>query len=201
VLYPSTPASYFHALRRQLHRPFRKPLIVMTPKSLLRHKLCTSSLEEMGEGSSFHRVMYERPASQADRDVTRVVLCSGKVYYDLVARRRELGIEDAVALLRLEQLAPFPASILGEELIRFSKRAQIVWCQEEPQNMGAWSFVAPRIEAVLEEIGLRQTRPSYAGRPAAASPATGLFQQHVREQASLVETALTGGPVEASGTA
>jgi 2-oxoglutarate dehydrogenase E1 component len=201
VLYPSTPSSYFHALRRQLHRPFRKPLIVMTPKSLLRHKLCTASLEEMGEGSSFHRVMYERPPSQADRDVTRVVLCSGKVYYDLVQRRQELGLEEAVALLRLEQLAPFPGKILAEELVRFPKRAEIVWCQEEPQNMGAWSFVAARIEAVLEQTGMRQSRPTYAGRPAAASTASGLYQQHVREQTSLVETALTGGPPDPAGTA
>ena len=201
VLYPSTPASYFHALRRQLHRPFRKPLIVMTPKSLLRHKLCTSSLEEMGPGSSFHRVMYERPPSQADRDVTRVVLCSGKVYYDLVQRRQELGLEDVVSLVRLEQLAPFPDDVLAEELVRYPKRVEVIWCQEEPQNMGAWSFVAPRIEAVLERIGMRQTRPTYAGRPAAASPATGLYQQHVREQTSLVEAALTGEPAEAVGTA
>jgi 2-oxoglutarate dehydrogenase E1 component len=201
VLYPSTPASYFHALRRQLHRPFRKPLIVMTPKSLLRHKLCTSSLEEMGPGSSFHRVMYEQPPSQADRDVTRVVLCSGKVYYDLVQRRQELGLDQVVALLRLEQLAPFPDEILAEELVRFPKRAPIVWCQEEPRNMGAWSFVAPRIEAVLERIGMRHTRPVYAGRLPAASTATGLYQQHVREQSNLVETALTGGPAEVAGTA
>jgi 2-oxoglutarate dehydrogenase E1 component len=200
VLYPSTPASYFHALRRQLHRPFRKPLIVMTPKSLLRHKLCTSSLEEMSEGSSFHRVMYEQPPSPADRDVTRVVLCSGKVYYDLVQRRQELGLEEAVALLRLEQLAPFPGKILAEELARFPQRAEVVWCQEEPQNMGAWTFVAPRIEAVLEQTGMGQDRPTYAGRPAAASPASGLHAQHVREQSSLVEAALTGGPPDPAGT-
>jgi 2-oxoglutarate dehydrogenase E1 component len=201
VLYPSTPGSYFHALRRQLHRPFRKPLIVMTPKSLLRHKLCTSSLEEMGEGSSFHRVMYERAPSQADRDVTRVVLCSGKVYYDLLSRRQELGLEEAVALLRLEQLAPFPNQILAEELVRFPKRAEVVWCQEEPQNMGAWSFVAPRIEKVLEETGMRQNRPTYAGRRPAASPATGVHAQHVREQTGLVDAALTGGLPEATGNA
>jgi 2-oxoglutarate dehydrogenase E1 component len=201
VLYPSTPGSYFHALRRQMHRPFRKPLIVMTPKSLLRHKLCTSSLEDMGPGSSFHRVMYERPPSPADRDVTRVVLCSGKVYYDLLQRRQELGLEEVVSLLRLEQLAPFPEEILAEELVRFPKEAQVVWCQEEPQNMGAWSFVAPRIETVLAQVGMDQARPVYAGRSPAASPATGLYQQHVREQASLVEAALTGGPAEAAGTA
>jgi 2-oxoglutarate dehydrogenase E1 component len=201
VLYPSTPASYFHALRRQLHRPFRKPLIVMTPKSLLRHKLCVSSLEEMGPGSSFHRVMYERPPSEADRDVTRVILCSGKVYYDLVQRRQDLGLDQVAALLRLEQLAPFPDRILADELARFGKEAQVVWCQEEPMNMGAWSFVAPRLEAVLEQAGMRHTRPLYAGRPPAPSPATGLYDQHVREQTRLVETALTGGVAEAAGNA
>jgi 2-oxoglutarate dehydrogenase E1 component len=106
-----------------------------------------------------------------------------------------------VSLLRLEQLAPFPEEILAEELVRFPKEAQVVWCQEEPQNMGAWSFVAPRIETVLAQVGMDQARPVYAGRSPAASPATGLYQQHVREQASLVEAALTGGPAEAAGTA
>ncbi len=175
VLYPSTPASYFHALRRQLHRPFRKPLIVMTPKSLLRHKLCTSSLEEMGPGSSFHRVMYEQPPSQADRDVIRVVLCSGKVYYDLVQRRQELGLDQVVALLRLEQLAPFPDRDPGRgagPLPRRRRRSS--GARRSRRNMGAWSFVAPRIEAVLERIGMRHTRPVYAGRPPAASTATGV---------------------------
>jgi 2-oxoglutarate dehydrogenase E1 component len=130
-----------------------------------------------------------------------VILCSGKVYYDLVQRRQDLGLDQVAALLRLEQLAPFPDRILAEELARFPKEAQLVWCQEEPMNMGAWSFVAPRIEAVLEQVGMRHTRPAYAGRPPAASPATGLHEQHVREQTNLVETALTGGVVEATGTA
>jgi 2-oxoglutarate dehydrogenase E1 component len=173
VLYPSTPASYFHALRRQMHRDFRKPLIVMTPKSLLRLRQCTSTIEELGPGSSFHRVMYEKPPSAADRDVKRVILCAGKVYYDLFNRRQELGLEDVTALVRLEQLAPFPKKVLAEELGRYPEGAQIVWCQEEPQNMGGWAFVAPRIEAVLEELGMRQTRPVYAGRRPAAAPATG----------------------------
>jgi 2-oxoglutarate dehydrogenase E1 component len=201
VLYPSTPASYFHALRRQMHRGFRKPLIVMTPKSLLRLRQCVSSLEEMGPGSSFHRVMYERPPSEADREVKRVILCSGKVYYDLFGRRQELGLEEVVALVRLEQLAPFPDRVLAEELRRYPNDAQVIWCQEEPRNMGAWSFAAPRIEAVLAEVGMRRTRPVYAGRPAAASPATGLYRQHVKEQATLVEAAVTGGDVEVAGTA
>jgi 2-oxoglutarate dehydrogenase E1 component len=201
VLYPSTPASYFHALRRQLHRDFRKPLIVMTPKSLLRHRQCVSTVAEMGPGSSFHRVMYEKPPSEADREIKRVILCSGKVYYDLFGRRRELGLDEVVALVRLEQLAPFPDRVLAEELARYPKQAQVIWCQEEPRNMGAWSFVAPRIEAVLRDVGMEQTRPVYAGRPPAASPATGLYQQHVKEQATLIEAAITGGDVEVAGTA
>ena len=201
VLYPSTPASYFHALRRQMHRDFRKPLIVMTPKSLLRHRQCVSTVAEMGPGSSFHRVMYERPPAPADREVKRVILCSGKVYYDLFGRRRELGLDEVVALVRLEQLAPFPERVLAQELARYPKGAQVIWCQEEPRNMGAWSFVAPRIEAVLQNVAMERTRPLYAGRPPAASPATGLYQQHVKEQAMLIEAAITGGDVEVAGTA
>jgi 2-oxoglutarate dehydrogenase E1 component len=201
VLYPSTPASYFHALRRQMHRDFRKPLIVMTPKSLLRHRQCVSTVAEMGPGSSFHRVMYERPPSPADREIKRVILCSGKVYYDLFGRRRELGLDEVVALVRLEQLAPFPDRVLAAELARYPRQAQVIWCQEEPRNMGAWSFVAPRVETVLRDVGMEQTRPVYAGRPPAASPATGLYQQHVKEQATLIEAAITGGDVEVAGTA
>jgi 2-oxoglutarate dehydrogenase E1 component len=173
----------------------------MTPKSLLRHKACTSTLADMGPGSSFHRVMYEKPPSRADFEVKRVILCSGKVYYDLFSRRAELGLADVVALTRLEQLAPFPDRVLAEELRRYSKDAQVIWCQEEPRNMGAWSFVAPRIEAVLADVGMRQTKLVYAGRPAAASPATGLYRQHVKEQATLVQAAVTGGDVEVAGTA
>jgi len=193
VLYPSTPASLFHALRRQMHRDFRKPLIVMTPKSLLRHKACTSTLEDMGPGSSFHRVMYDKPPSpEADERITRVVLCSGKVYYDLAERRAALDLEQTVALLRLEQLAPFPRKVLAEELARYPKSVEVVWCQEEPQNMGAWWFAAARIEAVLDEVGITLSRPAYAGRAAAASTATGSHQQHVREQSILIDTALHG---------
>jgi 2-oxoglutarate dehydrogenase E1 component len=129
------------------------------------------------------------------------VLCSGKVYYDLFARRRELGLDDVVALVRLEQLAPFPERVLAEELARYPKGARVIWCQEEPANMGAWTFVQPRIEAVLQSVGMDHTRPVYAGRRPAASPATGLYQQHVKEQATLIEQAITGGDVEVAGTA
>ncbi len=191
VLYPSTPASYFHALRRQLKRDFRKPLIVMTPKSLLRHKRCTSTFADMTTGSSFHRVMYEHAPSRRDQKVERVVLCSGKVFYDLQDLRAERGLEERVALVRLEQLAPFPSEVLAEELLRYRNSVSLVWCQEEPRNMGAWSFVAPRLEAVFDELGFDQTRPVFAGRKPAPSVATGSYEQHAREQKKLVDAALT----------
>ncbi|MFQ5955029.1 MAG: 2-oxoglutarate dehydrogenase E1 component [Kiloniellales bacterium] len=185
----TTPASYFHVLRRQVRRAFRKPLIVMTPKSLLRHKLCRSTLAEMGPGSSFHRVMYDNEKLCEDQAVKRVVMCSGKVYYDLFEERARRGQTD-VFFLRFEQLYPFPTKALTKELKRF-KRAEMVWCQEEPKNMGAWSFVEPRIEEVLTEIGAQQSRARYIGRPEAAAPATGVAQRHTAEQTALVDEALT----------
>jgi 2-oxoglutarate dehydrogenase E1 component len=185
----TTPASYFHVLRRQVCRAFRKPLIVMTPKSLLRHKLCVSKLKDMGPGTSFHRVLYDEETLCPDEDVKRVVLCSGKVYYDLLEERSRRGLKE-VFFLRLEQLYPFPYRALNRELSRFP-HADVVWCQEEPVNMGAWSFVAPRLEDVLRRIRGDCERPAYAGRPEAASPATGLFNQHVAEQKKLVDAALT----------
>jgi 2-oxoglutarate dehydrogenase E1 component len=185
----STPANYFHALRRQLKRNFRKPLIVMTPKSLLRHKLAVSSLEAFGPDSRFLTVIPETDALVPPRDVRRVVLCSGKVYYDLVAQRREQGIRD-VAIVRLEQLYPFPTVSLPKALAEFS-RAEVVWCQEEPENMGAWNFVDRRIEEVLVRLGAANPRPRYVGRKSAASPATGLAKTHAAEQAALVSAALT----------
>ncbi|EKE78337.1 2-oxoglutarate dehydrogenase E1 component [Oceanibaculum indicum] len=186
----TTPANYFHALRRQLHRKFRKPLIIMTPKSLLRHKLAVSTLADMAEGTTFHRVLYDNEVLCDDKDVKRVVLCSGKVYYDLYEERAKRGIKD-VFFLRLEQLYPFPHKALAAELKRFPK-AEVVWCQEEPENMGSWTFVDRKIEAVLTEIGAKHKRPVYVGRPAAAATATGLLKRHNMEQAKLVEEALTG---------
>ena len=192
----TTPANYFHILRRQVHRSFRKPLILMTPKSLLRHKLAVSKLEGMGPDSSFHRVLWDdaqygnsETKLVADDKIKRVVLCSGKVYYDLFAERDERGIDD-VYLMRLEQFYPFPAQSLSKELARF-ENADVVWCQEEPKNQGAWFFVEPNIEWVLTRIKAKHTRPIYAGRSAAASPATGLASQHKAEQAALVDAALT----------
>ncbi len=185
----TTPANYFHALRRQVRRNFRKPLIIMTPKSLLRHKLCVSDLDEFGPGTNFHRVLYDNEKLCEDSEVKRVVLCSGKVYYDLFEARASREIKD-VAFLRLEQMYPFPHKALAEELSRF-KHAEIVWCQEEPENGGAWTFVDRRLEKVLTEIGADQTRPRYVGRPEAASPATGNAKRHRREQDKIIDDALT----------
>jgi 2-oxoglutarate dehydrogenase E1 component len=192
----TTPANYFHILRRQLHRSFRKPLILFTPKSLLRHKMCVSKLGEMAEGSSFHRVLWDdaqlgnsEMKLAPDDKIKRVVLCSGKVYFDLLAARDEAGRGD-VYLMRLEQFYPFPALSLTRELARF-KNADVVWCQEEPKNQGGWFFVEPNIEWVLGRINAKVGRAIYAGRPASASPATGLAARHKAEQEALVEAALT----------
>jgi 2-oxoglutarate dehydrogenase E1 component len=185
----TTPANYFHALRRQILRPFRKPLIITTPKSLLRHKLAVSSLEDLGQDRTFHRLLPESGKLVADAKVTRVVLCSGKVYYDLLEEREKRGIKD-VALMRVEQLYPFPKRTLEKELQRYAN-AEVVWCQEEPKNMGAWTFVEHRIEDALTAVKVAAKRPRYVGRPEAASPATGLYKRHNLEQAKLVGDALT----------
>ncbi|HEY0214679.1 MAG TPA: 2-oxoglutarate dehydrogenase E1 component [Paenirhodobacter sp.] len=193
----STPANYFHILRRQLKRTFRKPLVLMTPKSLLRHPMCISSAEDFTTGSIFHRVMWDDAQKgnsslelKPDAEIKRVVICSGKVYYDLLAERDKRGLSD-VYLLRLEQFYPFPAQSMTQELTRF-KDAEIVWCQEEPKNMGGWTFVEPNIEWVLARIEAKHGRPRYAGRTASASPATGLGTTHKAEQEALVSDALEG---------
>jgi 2-oxoglutarate dehydrogenase E1 component len=184
----TTPANYFHKLRRQLKRNFRKPLVLMTPKSLLRHKLAVSPLSDFAEGSTFRFVIPEIDGIAAPADVRRVVLCSGKVYYDLLQKRREVGAAD-VAIMRVEQLFPFPVKTLTRELSAF-RNADLVWCQEEPENMGAWSFVDRKIEKVLGGIDIAAKRPAYVGRAEAASPATGLAKTHAAEQAALVNAAL-----------
>jgi 2-oxoglutarate dehydrogenase E1 component len=175
-----------------MHRVFRKPLVVITPKSLLRHKSCVSKLADMELGSSFHRVLWDgaqlAKGLAADADIKRVVLCAGKVYYDLMAEREKRGIRN-IYLLRLEQLYPFPEQALAEELARFAK-AEIVWCQEEPKNQGAWTFVAPRVEAVLAGMG-RKDAPRYVGRSEGASPASGRMSQHQAELAAFLDEALT----------
>jgi 2-oxoglutarate dehydrogenase E1 component len=192
----TTPANYFHILRRQLKRDFRKPLILMTPKSLLRHRRVTSRLDDMAAGTSFCRVIgdnsqnlpEDRVRLVSDDKIRRVVMCSGKVYYDLYEEREKRGIDD-VFILRLEQLYPFPAKALIHELQRF-KHAEMVWCQEEPRNMGAWSFVETYIEWVLGQIGAKTKRPRYAGRPAAAATATGLMSKHLAQLQAFLDEAL-----------
>jgi 2-oxoglutarate dehydrogenase E1 component len=181
-------ANYFHALRRQVRRNFRKPLVVFTPKSLLRAKEVFSRLVDMGQGSSFHRVIDEVEPIAPDDQVRRVVLCSGKVYFDLAKARAARG-DARVALVRVEQLYPFPFHSLSRVLAHW-RNAEIVWCQEEPQNMGAWSFVDRRIEQVLADLDVAAKRPCFVGRGEAAAPATGLFKRHVEEQAQLVTAAL-----------
>ncbi len=185
----TTPANYFHILRRQMHRNFRKPLILMTPKSLLRHKRAVSTLSDMGTKNSFHRILWDKCDNVADARIRRVVLCSGKVYYDMLEEREKRGIRD-IQVLRLEQLYPFPDEALIEELSRF-KKADIVWCQEEPKNQGAWFSVEPSIEEVLAKIGRKGQRAAFVGRAASASPATGLLKTHLKEQAQLIDDAIS----------
>ena len=181
-------ANYFHALRRQIRRNFRKPLVIFTPKSLLRAKEVMSRLDEMETGTSFHRVIGESEAIAADNAVRRVVLCAGKVYFDLIKARANNG-DKRVAIVRLEQLYPFPFDALAKVLQRY-RNAEIVWCQEEPQNMGAWNFVDRRLDQILGGLDVASKRPRFAGRAEAASPATGLFKRHAEEQAHLVAEAL-----------
>jgi 2-oxoglutarate dehydrogenase E1 component len=184
----TTPANYFHALRRQLHRNFRKPLIVFTPKSLLRHKLAVSPVSDMAEGSRFQFVIPEIDDIAPAEQVRRVIICSGKVYYDLLQERRAKDVKD-IAIVRLEQIHPFPENTLGRVLKPYTN-ADVVWCQEEPENMGSWTFVDRRIERVLHRLEMKSYRPVYVGREAAASPATGLARTHMAQQARLVTTAL-----------
>jgi len=197
VACPTTPANYFHVLRRQMHRPFRKPLILMTPKSLLRHKRAVSFLSDMEPGSSFHRVFRDQAEAVpgattvklvSDDKIKRVILCTGKVYFDLMDEREKRN-ESRVQMLRLEQLYPFPDEALAEELRRFPN-AEIIWCQEEPKNQGAWTFVVPRIEATMKGLS-RLWTPRYVGRPEYASTAAGLMSQHNAELHAFLDEALT----------
>jgi 2-oxoglutarate dehydrogenase E1 component len=192
----TTPANYFHILRRQLKRDFRKPLILMTPKSLLRHKRAVSNLEELANGSSFHRLLYDDAEVLPDQKIRlvpddrirRVFLCPGKVYFDLYEERESRGLND-IYLMRMEQLYPFPAKALVTELGRFPQ-AEMVWCQEEPYNMGGWSYVQPNIERVLHWIDARHPRPRYVGRSASAATATGLMSKHLKELRAFLDEAM-----------
>jgi 2-oxoglutarate dehydrogenase E1 component len=184
----TSPANYFHVLRRQMHRSFRKPLIIMTPKSLLRHPMAKSNAEEfMGDGH-FHRMLSD-PSAPTDASTKRVVLCSGKVAYDLIEARNAADLDD-VQIIRVEQLYPFPGEPLTERLARMPDLEEVVWCQEEPRNNGSWFFVESQIEDAMKAAGLKVDRPRYAGRASSASPATGLAKRHASEQAALVADAL-----------
>jgi len=197
VVYPTTPANFFHALRRQLRREIRKPLILMTPKSLLRHKRAVSRLDELGENTTFHRILFDDAALLPDEKIKlvpddkirRVVLCSGKVYYDLYEEREKRGIDD-IYLMRIEQLYPVPLKTMVQELGRF-KSAELVWCQEEPRNMGAWHFIEPYLEWILNQIHAPTKRPRYAGRAASAATATGLMSKHLAQLRALLDEALS----------
>ena len=189
VLNCSTPANYFHALRRQLKRDFRKPLIIMTPKSLLRNKMCVSKLSDMAEQTAFRRVIKDPNINLKDKNIKKVVICSGKVFYNLYEEREKRKLEN-IKILRLEQIYPFPHRTLKEELSK-TPDAEVVWCQEEPKNMGSWFFVDRKIEDVLMSYKAKFLRPTYAGREEAASPATGSLSRHNKEQADLVNQALT----------
>jgi 2-oxoglutarate dehydrogenase E1 component len=192
----TTPANYFHILRRQLKRDIRKPLIMMTPKSLLRNKRATSRLEEFAEGTSFHRILWDDAETLKDQPIKlvaddkfrRVVMCSGKVYFDLYEEREKRGLTD-IYLLRVEQLYPWPHKALIQELTRF-KNAEFVWCQEEPMNMGAWTYAQPNIDRVLDYLKATNAKVSYAGRHASASTATGLMSRHLKELKEFLEAAL-----------
>ncbi|GEP08519.1 2-oxoglutarate dehydrogenase E1 component [Methylobacterium gnaphalii] len=192
----TTPSNYFHILRRQLKRDFRKPLVLMTPKSLLRHKRAVSRLSEISEDSTFHRVLWDDAEQDEqgiklvkDDKIRRVVLCSGKVYYDLYEEREKRGIND-VYIMRVEQLYPFPLKALANEMSRF-RNAEVVWCQEEPKNMGAWAFVDDYLEWVLGQAGSSVKRARYVGRPASASTAVGLMSKHVAQLQAFLNEALT----------
>jgi 2-oxoglutarate dehydrogenase E1 component len=184
----TTPANYFHLLRRQMLRDFRKPLVVMTPKSLLRHKLAVSSLADFSGDSHFRRILSD-PAPPKDEDVRRLVLCSGKVAYDLLEARDKAG-DHNTAIVRVEQLYPFPSEPLVVRLKRMTNLEEVIWAQEEPKNQGYWNFVVDFIEQSLAEAGVKPQRPVYAGRASSASPATGLAKRHASEQAALIAEAL-----------
>jgi len=193
----TTPANYFHALRRQIHREFRKPLIIMTPKSLLRNKRCVSSIKDFGQKNSFHRLLtdladikdYGLIKLKKDKSISKVIICSGKVYFDLLEAREKIK-NNSVYIIRIEQLYPFPVKTLAKELKRFKKNSKFFWCQEEPQNMGAWNSARNYIQWSLKYIKAVNTEVNYIGRKPAASPATGYLKKHLAQQKEIIEKVL-----------
>jgi len=184
----TSPANYFHILRRQLHRNFRKPLVILTPKSTLRHKKNVSSIDYFINGSTFHRVLRNKITKEKEKKINRIIICSGKLYFELQDHIEELQKEN-VFILRLEQIYPFPYDVFSKELKRFTD-CEIIWCQEEPKNMGAYGFVKRRIESVMKNINVKQEKLLYVGRRAAASPATGVFDRHVANQKNILRLAV-----------
>ena len=195
VINCTTPANYFHALRRQIHRDFRKPLVIMTPKSLLRNKLCVSNLEDFGKKNSFHRVLWDHAIDPNEKDfiklkkpkkIKKVILCSGKVYFDLLQAREKIKKDDVV-IFRIEQLYPFPVKSLVKEIKAYAKNAKFYWCQEEPKNMGAWFSVRDYIQWTLDYIEANNNIINYIGRKPAASPATGYAKRHLSQQKEIID--------------
>jgi len=195
VMNCTTPANYFHALRRQMHRDFRKPLIIMTPKSLLRHKYCVSNLEDFSKKNTFHRVLWDHAIDPQSRGfiklkkpekIKKVILCSGKIYFDLLEAREKLKIDDVI-MYRIEQLYPFPAKALVKELKPYAKNATFHWCQEEPKNMGAWFSVRDYMHWTLDNIRAKNNQISYIGRSPDATPATGFAKRHISQQKEIIK--------------
>ena len=195
VMNCTTPANYFHALRRQMHRDFRKPLIIMTPKSLLRHKYCISNLEDFSKKNTFHRVLWDHAIDpklkgfiklKNKKTIKKVIICSGKIYFDLLEAREKLKRDDVV-FYRIEQLYPFPAKALAKELRPYAKNAKFYWCQEEPKNMGAWFSVRDYIQWTLDSIKANNNQISYIGRSPDASPATGYVKRHIFQQKEIIK--------------
>jgi 2-oxoglutarate dehydrogenase E1 component len=195
VMNCTTPANYFHALRRQVHRDFRKPLVLMTPKSLLRNKYCVSSIEDFNKQTSFHRILWDHALNKDSKnfiklkkpaEIKKVILCSGKVYFDLLAAREKIKRDDVI-LFRIEQLYPFPVKSLVKELKPYANNAKFYWCQEEPKNMGAWFSVRDYIQWTLETIKAKNNNISYIGRNPDASPATGYAKRHLVEQEEIIK--------------
>ena len=184
----TSPANYYHILRRQLHREFRKPLILLTPKSTLRHKKNVSPIENFVNGSSFHRVLRNEITTKQESKIDRIIVCSGKIYFELQDHIEEIKKQN-VFIFRLEQIYPFPYDVFSKELKRFVN-CEILWCQEEPKNMGAYGFVKRRIESVMKEIKMKQEKLLYVGRRAAASPATGVFERHLTNQKNILQLAI-----------
>ena len=194
VMNCTTPANYFHALRRQIHRDFRKPLVIMTPKSLLRNKLCVSNLEDFGKKNSFHRVLWDHAIDPKEKgfinlkkskEIRKVILCSGKIYFDLLEAREKKKIDDVI-IFRIEQLYPFPVKPLVKEIAKYAEKAKFYWCQEEPKNMGAWLLVRDYIQWTLKYIGAKNKEIMYIGRNPAASPATGYAKRHLAQQKAII---------------